>query len=93
MPHPKSISVMSRYCFKIREARWPSGRASDSGARGRGFDPHSSRLVVPLSKIHLPPEKVLVIPRKRWLHPDITEKLFTGTLSKNKTKQKASKLL
>ena len=22
-----------------REARWPSGRASDSGARGRGFNP------------------------------------------------------
>ena len=24
-------------------ARWPSGRTSDSGARGRGFDPHSGR--------------------------------------------------
>ena len=34
--------------------RWPSGRASDSGARGRGFDPHSGRRVVSLSKIHLP---------------------------------------
>ena len=22
-------------------------------------------------------EKVVVIPRKRWLHPDMTEKLFT----------------
>ena len=31
--------------------------------------------------------KVLVIPRKRWLHPGITEKLFTGTLSKNETKR------
>ena len=31
-------------------------------------------------------QKVLVIPRKRWLHPDMTEKLFTGTLSKNETK-------
>ena len=39
-----------------REARWPSGRASDSGARGRGFDPHSGRRVVSLSKIHLPPK-------------------------------------
>ena len=29
--------------------------------------------VVSLSKIHLPPKKVLVIPRKRWLRPDITE--------------------
>ena len=46
------------------EARWPSGRASDSGARGRGFDSHSGRRVVSLSKIDLRP-KVLVIPRKR----------------------------
>ena len=38
------------------EARWPSGRASDSGARGLGFDPHSGRRVVSLSKIYLPPK-------------------------------------
>ena len=30
------------------------------------------------------PKKVLVIPRKQWLCPDMTEKLLTGT---NKTKQ------
>ena len=36
----------------FRVARWPSGRASDSGARGPGFDPHSGRHVVSLSKIH-----------------------------------------
>ena len=30
--------------------------------------------------------KVLVKPRKRWLCPDMTEKLFTGTSSKNKMK-------
>ena len=35
---------------------WPSCRASDSGARGRGFDPHSGRRVVSLSKTHLPPK-------------------------------------
>ena len=45
----------------------------------RGFDPHSGRRVVSLSKIHLPPKKVLIIPRKRWLRPDMTEKLLTGT--------------
>ena len=38
------------------EAWWPSGRASDSGVRGRRFDPHSGRHVVSLSKIHLPPK-------------------------------------
>ena len=35
----------------------PSGRASDSGVRGRGLDPHSGRRFVSLSKIHLPPKK------------------------------------
>ena len=30
---------------------------------------------------------VLVIPRKRWLLPEMTEQLFTGTLSKNETKR------
>ena len=58
---------------------WPSGTASDSGARGWGLDPNSGRHVISLSKIHLPPKKVLVIPRKRWLCPDMTEKLLTGT--------------
>ena len=76
--------------FKRRGARWPSGRASDSGARGRGFETFRRR-VVSLSKDTLTPRKVLVIPRKRWLFPDMTEKLFTGTLSlknNNKKKQK-----
>ena len=49
---------------------------SDSGSKGRGFEPHSGRRVVSLSKTYL-----LVIPRKRWLRPNMTEKLFTGTLS------------
>ena len=31
----------------------------------------------------LPPQKVLVIPRKQWLRPNMTEKLFTGTLRIN----------
>ena len=63
----------------IRETRWPGGRALDSGVRGRGFDPHSGSRVVALSKIYLPPKNVLVIPRKRWLCPEVTEKLLTMT--------------
>ena len=31
--------------------------------------------------------KVLVIPRKWWLHPDMTEKLLNGTLNLNTNKQ------
>ena len=55
------------------------------------FDPHSGRCVVSLSKVHLPP-KVLVIPRMLWLRPDMTEKFFTGTLSKRKKTTKKCKL-
>ena len=53
--HSPNINLISMSCkFYCREARWPSVRASDSGARGQGFDPHSGRRVVSLSKIHLP---------------------------------------
>ena len=34
------------------------------------------------------PKKVLVIPRKRWLHPNMTEKLFTGMLRINQPKDR-----
>ena len=66
-------------------ARWLSGKDSDSRARGVGFDTYLRR-VVPLSKDTFTPRKVLVIPRKQWLHPDMTEKLLTGTLSINTNK-------
>ena len=69
--HKVNLTVQTEPKFK---ARWPGGRGSDSGARGRGFDSHSGHRVVSLSKIHLPPQKVLVIPRKRWLCPSMTEK-------------------
>ena len=39
--------------------------------------------VVSLSKT-LYSQKVLVIPRKGWLRPDITEKLLTGMLNLDK---------
>ena len=54
----KYIPVYTTILLSFRgDARWPSGRASDSRARGRGFDPHSGRCVVSLSKIHLPHKK------------------------------------
>ena len=60
-------------------ARWLSGRVSDSGARGPGFETYRRR-VVSLSKNFTP--------RKYWwLRPDMTEKLLTGTLSLNTNKQ------
>ena len=61
----------------ISGVRWLSGRASDSGARGRGFETYLRR-VMTLSKTLYSP-KVLVIPRKRWLRPKMTKTLLTGT--------------
>ena len=52
----------------------------------REFDTYLHH-VVSLSRDTFTPGKVLVIPRKWWLHPNMTEKLFTGMLSLNKTKQ------
>ena len=48
------------------------------------FDPDLDRRVVSLSNIHLPlpphtHTNLLVIPRKRWFRPNITEKSLTGT--------------
>ena len=78
------MDIQIRYCQK--DSRWRSGRASDSESRGPGFEPHKRHRVVSLSKAHLLPT-VLVKPRKRWLRPDMTEKLLTGTLSLNTNKQ------
>ena len=51
--------------------------ASDFGMRGRGSIPFSAVFCPWARHIHSP--KVLVIPRKWRLCPDMTEKLFTGT--------------
>ena len=45
--------------FLFKNLGEPGGlvvRALDSGARGRGFDPHSGHHVVSLSKIYLLPQ-------------------------------------
>ena len=39
------------------------------------------------------PQKVLIIPRKRWLRPNMTEKLFTGTLRINQPTNQQTKVL
>ena len=73
---PLHVSIRIK-CY--RGAPWLSGRASDSGASGREFETYLRR-VVSLSKTLFSP-KVLVIPRKRLLRPNMTEKLLTGTLN------------
>ena len=49
---------------------------------GGGFDPHSGRRVVSLSKTHLLSKST----GNKYPGSDMTEKLLTGTLSKNETK-------
>ena len=85
---PLTLPVDPRlFSLKLaRGAQWPSGRVSDPGARGRGFDTYLRR-IVSLRKGTFTPRKVLIIPRKRWLRPDMTEKLLTETLSINTNKQ------
>ena len=57
---------------------------SDTGSRGRwGSSPSWIAVLCPCARYIYPP-KLLVIPRKRWLRPNMTEKLFTGTLSLKK---------
>ena len=69
---------------------WPSGRASYSKSKGPWFDPYWGHCVV-LEQDTLPLEYWL-IPRKRWLCPDMTEKLLTRRLNLN-TKTNKSFLL
>ena len=61
-------------------------RASDSGSGDPGSILGRVGVFVSLSKRHLLPKKVLVIPRNRWLRLNMTEKLFTGTLNHNQNK-------
>ena len=63
-------------------------RASDSGSGDPGSILGRVGVFVSLSKRHLLPKKVLVIPRNRWLRLNMTEKLFTGTLNLNQNKNK-----
>ena len=67
-------------------------RASDSGSGDPGSILGRVGVFVSLSKRHLLPKKVLVIPRNRWLRLNMTEKLFTGTLNHNKNKKQKHNL-
>ena len=66
-------------------------RASDFGSGDPGSILGRVGVFVSLSKRHLLPKKVLVIPRNRWLRLNMTEKLFTGTLNHNQKKKKKKK--
>ena len=48
-----------------------------------GSSPTRVKMCCVLEQGTFTPQKVLVIPRKRWLRPNMTEKLFTWTLRIN----------
>ena len=56
-----------------------------------GSSPTQVKLCCVLEQGIFTPQKVLVIPRNRWLRLNMTEKLFTGTLNHNKNKNKLPK--
>ena len=60
---------------------------SDSGSRGRGFEPHSGQPFCVLEQGTFTPQKVLVIPRKRWLRPNMTEKIVYRDVKNQSTNQ------
>ena len=53
------------------------------GHLGRATRTSYTKRLFPFPKDTFTPQKVLVIPRKRWLRPNMTNKLFTGTLRIN----------
>ena len=65
-----------QYCIqRVRRVKRLSGRVLDSKSRGCRFEPHwRHHCVVSLSKTLYP-----LLSKYRKIHPDITEKLFTGT--------------
>ena len=84
-----SVPIKSRITTFPCGARWLSGRASDIGARGRGFETYLRRVVSFIKTLYSP--KVLVIPKKQWLRPDMTEKLLIRTLNLHTNKQNKKK--
>ena len=79
------------YIFTMGGRTGLMARASDSGSGDPGSILGRVGVFVSLSKRHLLPQKVLVIPRNRWLRLNMTEKLFTGTLNHNQNKTKNKK--
>ena len=71
-------------------AYWLERRTPDRETRVRSS---AGSVCCFLEQETLTPQKVLVIPRNRWLRLNMTEKLFTETLNHNQNKTKQSELL
>ena len=54
-----NINVVQMFFEALRSGQWGGGGGGgglDSGSRGWGFEPHSGRRVVSLSKTYIPPK-------------------------------------
>ena len=74
-------TVSSRFLGGSAVAWWLMLRTPDPEVGGSS--PTRVKPCCVLEQGTFTPPKVLVIPRKRWLRPNMTEKLFTGTLRIN----------
>ena len=68
---------MKRIKRDFRSKVWVDfGSGAEAKIQGRGFKPHRRHCAVSLTR-HINPSLVLVQSRKT--HPDVTERLLTGT--------------
>ena len=65
----------------LSEKKWLMPRTPDQEVEGSS--PTRVKPCCVLEQGTFTSQKVLVIPRKRWLRPNMTENLFTGTLRIN----------
>ena len=78
-------SVMSPNIFGERDGLVVN--ASDHGSRGLGFEPHPGQPHCVRERGTFTPQKALVIHRKRWLRPNMTEKIVNRVVKNQSTNQ------
>ena len=81
---PKKVILMEHF-GKGGALGWLERRTPDRETRVRSS---AGSVCCLLEQETFTPQKVLVIPRNRWLRLNMTEKLFTGTLNHNQNKKK-----
>ena len=83
----KQINGYFLYNSVRGEVRWPSGRALGLRSERSGVRSSLRTSCCILEQDTFTAQNVLVMPMKRWLGPDMTEKLLTGTKNLNPAKQ------
>ena len=84
-----SFHDLENKSLKSTHCRIQFAKRDDSSA-GRAYRLSAGSVCCFLEQETFTPQKVLVVPRNRWLRLNMTEKLFTGTLNHNQNKQNKS---